>query len=114
MCIQSYSFREGREALDPMLACTQCDGQKTCITNKEPPFRFMRIRDITSPATLWVDALCVSLRVDALCINQSCEIDSLSWLPVKQPSVTRSPSFCAYQYLLWYTRKETTINFVGA
>ena len=54
----------------------ECNGQKAFVArNLHSALR--RIRDITSPATMWIDTLCISLWVDALCISQSREPDAL-------------------------------------
>jgi Heterokaryon incompatibility protein (HET) len=52
------------------------DGQKTWVTQSLHS-ALRRIRDITSPATLWIDALCNSLWVEAFYINQSREPNGL-------------------------------------
>ena len=54
----------------------ECNGYKAFVTrNLHSALR--RIRDITSPTTMWIDTLCISLWVDALCINQSREPNAL-------------------------------------
>lgn len=54
----------------------ECNGRKAFVTrNLHSALR--RTRDITSPATMWIDTLCISLWVDALCISQSREPDAL-------------------------------------
>jgi hypothetical protein len=62
------------DPVDPI--AIECDGQKTWITQSLYS-ALRKIRDIMPPATLWVDALCGSLWVGALCINQSRETDGL-------------------------------------
>jgi hypothetical protein len=62
------------DPVDPIVI--ECDGQKTWITQSLYS-ALRKIRDIMPPATLWVDTLCGSLWVGALCINQSRETDGL-------------------------------------
>jgi Heterokaryon incompatibility protein (HET) len=59
-----------------ILFAVECDGQKVWITTSLHSAS-QRIRGITSPATMWIDVLCTSLRVDTLCINQSSKTDAL-------------------------------------
>ena len=47
-----------------------CDGQKAMIPHTLYS-ALLRIREIMSPSTLWIDALGIYLWADALCINQS-------------------------------------------